>query len=71
MSDDPNILVQLPGHCNLWMRQSSLDAGEGALMPEPDHDLTLGESYAHLFDDGRILRYREVIGHKDDLIIIP
>ncbi len=45
----------------------------GALMPSPNHDLDsfgMGESYAHLFSDGSIMRYQECIGQKEDLEIV-
>ena len=53
----------------LWMRRSALDRGEGAVMPEPDHDAygPFEDSYAHLMGDGRIMRYHRQIGRRCDI----
>lgn len=54
----------------VWLREETLEVGNGPLMPTPTHDDDVGpfgDSYAHLCDDGMIRRYREVIGSRDDL----
>ena len=68
----PSIEVELDG-MTLYIRQDDLELSMGALMPSPNHDVDscgMGDSYAHLFSDGRIRRYNEVIGKKDDLRIV-
>lgn len=69
-NDDPCIEIRIgDSPTQLWMRRSSLDRGEGAIMPEPNHDENgwLADSYAHLCDDGNIRRYHSVIGHRRDI----
>lgn len=70
---DPAVEVALKGHSRLWMRQSTIDQRDGPLMPTPTHDDDSGpfaDSYAHLFEDGRVMRYQEQIGTFGDLVIV-
>lgn len=70
MSDeDPSIEIRIGDiPRSLWMRRSRLARGEGPIMPEPDHDENwLGESCAHLCEDGLIRRYKAVIGKLSDI----
>jgi len=73
-----NVRVEFPGHGEFWLltKDESDAVTEGPLAPldhcDDEGHLTLeaglfGDSYAHLTRDGRILRYRELIGHRDDL----
>ncbi|MEE8113044.1 MAG: hypothetical protein V3T23_01695 [Nitrososphaerales archaeon] len=58
---------------HLWMYREDIENCDGPLMPTQSHDMDtmgMGESYAHLFDDGKIRRYQEVIGTIDDLKIV-
>lgn len=69
--NDRNIEIRLGDlGTPLWVRQSTLDAGEGPIMPEPDHDLTFGLSYAHLFGDGIIRRFNREVGRREDIHIV-
>lgn len=66
----PAIEVELDGMV-LYIRKDDLECSDGALMPSPNHDINsygMGDSYAHLFPDGFIRRYNEVIGKKSDLL---
>lgn len=57
---------------HLWIYKDDLDACDGPLMPTPTHiedTFGLGESYAHLFSDGKVRRYQEVIGERSDLLL--
>ena len=70
--EDPCIEIRIGSSPTpLWMRRSRLDRGEGAIMPEPNHDENwLADSYAHLCDDGKIRRYHSVIGERRDIVEI-
>lgn len=55
----------------VYMYADDYEAGNGALMPTRDHateTFGMGQSYAHLFEDGIIRRGQREIGTKDDLI---
>lgn len=61
-----------------WITPEALEGnGDSALAPEDhvtDGKLNTGDgrnSYAHVFGNGEILRYGEVIGHREDLKRIP
>lgn len=71
--DDPCIEIRIgDDETRLWMRRSWIDRGEGPIMPEPDHDENgpFADSYAHLGSDGKIRRYRSVIGLRQDIVEI-
>lgn len=53
----------------LWMRRRSLERGKGPVMLAPNHDEEgpFGDSYAHLYGDGTIRRYGDVIGQHADI----
>lgn len=72
-TDDPSIEIRIGDDATpLWMRRSSLDRGEGPIMPGPDHDQHgwFEDSYAHLSRDGMIRRYLSVIGTRADIVEI-
>lgn len=66
------VRVRLDGVELWWLKNGD---GSGALAPL-DHCNDAGEvevfadSYAYVTSDGRILRYHEEIGHRDDLEIV-
>ncbi len=75
MSEPPNRKVNLPGHGVFWFHEES--DGTGELTPL-DHCNKVGDivdayiaifedSYAHVCKDGKIRRYRQVIGCREDL----
>lgn len=66
--------VRFPGHGEFWLL-------EGGALAQPEHcdeqgeikDFRValfGDSYAHLFPDGVICRYKQVIGRREDLVDI-
>lgn len=66
----PPVRVAFDGEQLWWLEN---DDGSGALAPlehcdEDGNVVCLGESYAHVFRDGNISRYGEIIGHRDDLV---
>ena len=66
---EKSIEVSLHGKI-LWIYERNLEAGQGPLMPTPDHaqeTFGMGDSYAHLFPDGNIRRHKVVIGTIEDL----
>lgn len=73
---DRTYKVRLHGMELWWLKDAD---GGGALAPL-EHcgvsgDITFkaalfGDSYAHVMEDGRIMRYRKEIGHRNDLEII-
>lgn len=68
--DDERVEIRIgDGTLPLWMRRRDLEAGEGPVMPEPYHDENgpFADSYAHLGADGKIRRYRAVIGTREDI----
>lgn len=68
-----NIHVRFNGCDLIWLKD---DDGSGPLAP-PEHidsdghvhvrDALCSDSYAHIFSDGKILRYGSEIGSVDDL----
>lgn len=77
-----SLKVLLPGHGEFWLVTDADDlaTADGPLAPI-DHCSEAGEinslwtalfetSYAHLFSDGSIMRYREQIGTRDDLQLL-
>lgn len=81
MSRNRSIAVTLPGHGTFWFLRD--EDGTGPLAPK-EHCTETGEianlatalflngdSYAHVFADGNIRRYREVIGTVADLVELP
>lgn len=74
-----NIRVSLPGHGRFWLLTHPGDGDRltsGPLAPDEhvdaDGNLNLEDafsvSYAHLFEDGSIMRYRKKIGTREDLV---
>jgi hypothetical protein len=43
---------------------------DGAITTQEAYD-NWDDSYAHLYSDGNILRYGVVIGHRDDITVLP
>lgn len=67
-----NTKVEFPGHGTFWLIIDALAPleqcdSDGRLT---DEAVFFGESYAHIFPDGRIIRYGKTIGTRDDLIEI-
>ena len=67
--DDSCVEIEIPGHGRKWVRASTLRDGDGPIMPEPNHDETLGISYAHLCN-GVVLRYRDIIARREDIVVV-
>jgi hypothetical protein len=64
---DPSIEIRIGADPNsYWMRRSSLDRGQGSIMPGPDYDEN--DYYAYLSSDGRIWRYGSMIGTHADIV---
>lgn len=79
MDTQPDYVRVRLGDVELWAERRALEpGGNGALAPlhhVSDGELDLahcfgGDSYAHVFEDGQILRYHERIGRREDLEVI-
>jgi hypothetical protein len=67
---DPNVEIRIGENpTRLWVYESTLNRGEGPIMPEPNHNYRnpLGVSYAHLYSDGIISRFGRTIGRVEDI----
>lgn len=64
------IEFHLKGHPPVFMYEEDYENSDGPLMPTATHDqdsFGMGESYAHMFSNGHIMRHMVKIGHRDDL----
>lgn len=73
----PPVAVHLEGHGTFWWMKNT--DGSGALAPR-EHCSEVGQlhteamfadSYAHVFANGLIKRYGQVIAHRDNLKVMP
>ena len=64
--------LQLPSGEHVFMLSEDYEKGEGPLMPTPTHcfDDPFGTSFAHVFENGKVLRFRQHICNFSDLKVI-
>jgi hypothetical protein len=65
----PNLRVNFKGHGEFIVVDTDKLEGSHAITTPVEY-ARFGPSYAHLFPSGEIKRYRQLIGHREDLEIL-
>ena len=66
--DNHTVAVAFPGHGLFWWLKMGDGSGPLAHLADCDAEGNIkDDSYAHVLADGRIMRYRREIGHRDQL----
>lgn len=55
-----------PDPIRVWLTEDTVEVGTGAVMPSPLHYLTLRASFAHIYPNGMVSRFGEIIAHWPD-----
>jgi hypothetical protein len=63
--------VRFPGHGDFWLINGRALAPLYQCNERGDIKDPEASSYAHIFNDGYIRRFGQIIGHRDDLVFLP